>query len=482
MTFRQYLPLIALAILPSLSAQFGGKKVMLRRALPPSVALDAKSFNIVATSQDAASQPVAASFQELFKAKIQGDERFIYNNANPALRMAITVTRFYIESKQAQEGKTTCTTHLGHLQGSFSVIESDTGRPVASDTLGWKLTNNDSRHVLVSDDGREVSIDGPARRLSAAEMREKAGEESVTQKIGIRNPLNRNSPCDVPFSQNEARDSLADVFLTDIIHMATPYTVPLEIKVPGDKVFRDSVEEMEAKRWSKSLDLLIATKEQPKPNDEAKRLFLTGLAYESLGYLQGERSNEISEGIRAGKSQAELDNVRQELKKTQDTAKEYFEKAAKQFSKAKMLDDDEKDYRAAERRADEAYKLYVRIQKYREMKPEIVAAPQPVAVSMAEVVGMCMQGVAEVIIIDRIETAPEISATRAQASELAKCGEKQGAVFTALKKRWDRTSVPAKAPPVEEVKPPTAAPTKPPPAAPKPKPISVAKPKPTNAK
>lgn len=428
------LVLLQLLLAATAFAQLGGlgsKKVNLRRALPPAVALEAKSFSITASSQEAAGQQIASSFEELFKAKIQNDERFVYNDTSPELRMSIVVTRFYVEPKTLTKGKTTCQTNLGNLQGSFRVIESDSGRPVASDAIAWRLTTNELSHVLVSDDGIGLELKGPGMQLSDADMRDGVANLSWKRKI-TANPFARNHPCEVPFTPNEARDALADIFLTEIVHLATPYTVNLEVKVSKNNVFRNAVEEMAANNWSKSLDELLLADEQPKPADEAARLHLIGLAYEGLGYKQGELSFEQSERIRRGMSEDELTPIRTELVRTEDSAKDYFDKASRSFKKAAELKDEE-EYRSGERRADESRRLYARIQKYRSLDPEPEVSDKPRPLTMPEIVSMCLQGSSGSIIAYRIQSADEVKVSAAQLGELTKCGDKQDAIFEVLK-------------------------------------------------
>jgi hypothetical protein len=432
---------------------FGGKPLVLKRTLPPAVSLDAKSFMITASAQEPSGNDVAASFKEIFKAKVQGDERFIYTDVNPALRMSIIVTRFYVEPKSLVSKKGPCTTNLGSLQGTFSVVDSETGRPYASDAIGWKLQTTETRHVLVSDDGDMVGITGPSDKLNPTQFWTSAAQDkSLFSKIGI----GRNDhPCDNPFTANEARDALADAFLTDIIRLATPYTTDVEVPVSGDRFLRNALEEIKADRWSQALDQLLLIKEQPKADDEAARLHLLGVAYEGLGYKQGVQAFAISQKIQPRLAPDELARLQGELARIVDVAKDYFDKSSLSFNKANQKNDKE-EYRAGERRADQSRALYARIQKYRDLKPVQAEAAKRTRLTMAEVADMCSRNMAEVIIVDQISAADDLAITRQQVGELVKCGDKQTAIFNALKLRWDAAAAPAGAAPAAAPKAPAA--------------------------
>jgi hypothetical protein len=420
---------------------FGGKSLVLNRSLPPAVTLDAKSFHITASSQESSGRDVAASFRELFRAKVQGDERFVYTDVNPALRMSIVVTRFYIEPKTLPGKRGQCVTNLGNLQGTFSVIDSESGRPYASDTVGWKLQTTETRHVLVSDEGDIVGVEGPQDKLSPAEV--------WTTTATSKSPLSKipgfgekSHPCDNPFTSNEARDALADAFMTEIVRLATPYTVDVQVPVPNDRVLRNAVEEIQADRWSQAVDALLGTKEQQDADTEAARLYLLGIAYEGLGYKQGTQAFDISKKIQPRLAADQLAQYQKELARVVDLAKDYFDKASLSFSNANKRNDKD-EYRAGERRADQSRQLYARIQRYRDLKPEAPAAAAALRLTMAEIVDNCRRNMAPEIIIDQIVNADELLATRAQAGQLVDCGDKQTPIFNALRKRWDATAKPA---------------------------------------
>jgi hypothetical protein len=436
---------------------FGGKKIKLQRMLPPALELEAKSFVVEATSQDRAADAIAASFQEGFRAKIQGDDRFVYDERNPALRISIVITRYYTEAKQltnTEARNAVCTTHTGTLHGTFRVVEVATGRPLASDTSAWKIQVGRTKQWLVSEDGRELNIKGPNEKLGAGDVWKVFEPESASGGQQRRLPFPRGGhaphPCDMPLTQNEARDILADAVMTDIIQMAMPYSLEIEVPLPSNKAISRATEDAIAGEWTKALDGAIAAKELPKADDESERLYLIGLAYEALGYRDGQRGFEMNKRVRSQLPPDELIKVQAELRRIVDQAKESFDKSASSFAEANKKKDHE-DYRRGERRADQSRRLYARIQKYRDMKPEPVTTT---AVSntlrMSDIIAMCNQGSSTGVITYRIEQAAEVAISAAELSELTKCRDKEDKIFEALRPRLSKKSEPAAEPAAAE--------------------------------
>jgi len=434
-----------------LGSLFSEKKIRLRRMLPPAVELEAKSFAVEATSLDRAADVIASSFQAGFRAKIQSDDRFVYDAKNPSLRISITITRYYVEPKQLTNtgaNNATCTTHTGSLQGTFSVIEVASRRPLASDTIGWSIQTGRTKSWLVSTDGREVNLKGPNEKMNLNDFMKvfdpdvasapAAAGTSVTnrlKKLG-RGGTGPQHPCDLPLTQNEARDILADAFMTDIIQMAMPYSLDIEVPLPSNKAIARAVEDAAAGEWTKALDGAIAAGELPKANDESERLYLIGLAYEALGYRDGQKAFDLNKGVRSQLPPDELTKVQSELKRVVDQTKESFDKSAGSFADANKKKLNE-NYRQGERRSDQSRRLYARIQKYRDMKAAPIEAPPPVRTTlrMSDIVEMCGQGSSSSVISFRIERAPQVEVSDAELGELSKCGAREEAIFGALKKR-----------------------------------------------
>ncbi len=443
----------------------GGKKMVLKRALPPALELEARSFAISATSQDPAGRAVAASFAEIFRGKVQGYPSLVLKESNPDLRIAINLTRFYIEPKQlTRSGKNPapCTTYLGNLQGTFSIIDTRTRTPLASDVIGWKLQAGRYKHWLTGDDGSQMNIGGPKEKLglnSAWEfMGEEGGGRNFLPSIG-KSP----HPCDVPFSKNETQDALAEAFLTDLIHLAIPYETTVEVSLPGGKFKRIS-EDVSGGRPENAREEIEKLGEFTKNDDEGERLYLLGLTHEIAGYKLGTQIFTARQKLKPDNSPEEMANLQSEIKKLVDQAKDHFDQAALSFKRAAERKP-EKEYRDAERRADQSQRLYARIKRYRQPDVSKLAprALPPAGLTMAEITGLCSQGLADVIIADRIERAPSIAATRQEIGELSKCGSRQTAIFKALKERWDGKDPAAS--PAKRVPPPVVVPKKPLPAA-----------------
>jgi hypothetical protein len=336
-----------------------------------------------------------------------------------------------------------------------------------------------------------MNVAGPREKLGLKSVFEFSGEESGGSRLP--GPLGRSThPCDLPYSQNEARDILADAFLTDLVRLAVPYTILVEVPLPGGKVKKMS-EDLAEGRGENAREEAEKLGKLPKLDDEAERLYLIALAHEVAGYKIGKQIFEARQKIKRDLQGDDLAKVQGEIRRLVDQAKERFDQAAllfKQSGDAK----EEKNARDGERRAEQSQRLYGRIKRYQDLRPQTIDPPSPAGLTMSEIVNLCNQGLAGLIIVDRIERAPVLSATREEIGELSKCGDKQTEIFKALKSRWDAkqgaaaptTSTPA--PPVAA--PPAAAPKPEPPAvetppasppAAKPKPTPAAKPKPASA-
>lgn len=442
----------------------GPKKVLLRRVLPPAVELEARPFSISARAQDKVGENVATSFGELLRAKIQGDSRFVLTEErSAALKISIVVTRFYLEQKSlARSGGAACSTYTGRLQGTFSVIDNSSGRPLASDALDWKLQLATTDHQLISSDGQEIDITPNEKlqpdsisRSTAAELplnlaskvntvtnNANGALSAASRLLGTRTSpsntppaANQRHPCDKPFSQNEAQDALADAFLTDIIHLAVKYESTVEVPLPGGKVKKMS-DDAEKGNWSNVREQLVKLGQQPKPEDEADRMYLLALSNEALGYDLGKQVFETRQKIRPDSAPADTLRLQSEVRRMLDQAKDYFDEAAFNFNKASQIKKDDKDYLEAERRAGLSQKLYVRIKSYRDLKPE-AAEVKSASLTIKDVVNMCDQKLLDVIIVDRIQRVSVLAVTPDDAIELGKCGTQQKAIYDALKARWD---------------------------------------------
>jgi hypothetical protein len=371
---------ISLLPLALLSTSLEAAEVLMQRVLPPVIAIEATSFNVTATAQEAGGREVAKSMAELLKAKVQNDERFLYQEKSPALNLKIVLTRFLVEPKNITDGKRACTIQQGSIQGTFQVLETANGRPVASDSLSWKLAANTDSYFLEAPDGRAMALKGASHRFSTAEMRENAGQEVSTKvKGGItdRLGLGGDDPCKIPLTPREAADVLADIFITEIVHLATPYKEPLRVKgVPGDKLYRPAVEDLNAGNWQKALDTVDVIPPQKKDGDEAERLFMLGLAYEGLGYQKGEQVFAVLEKMKPGMKAIELRPLRTELEGIEKAAREYFDKAVATYKQADFRKAN-KDYREGGRRSEESRLLYVRIAANRLPIADDPAPPPP---------------------------------------------------------------------------------------------------------
>jgi hypothetical protein len=423
-----------------IDAQKGKGKIMLQRMLPPAVELEARPFGIDATSQvqggDAAA--LAASFKELFRAKIQGDGRFVYTPYSPALRISIAITRYYVEPKQlSRPDKSVCQTHTGSLQGTFQVVEVASGKPLASDTIGWSLQTGQTKQWLVSADGLQMlNIKGPNEKLT---LNDAWGvfEPDPSISKGINLPFiggHRSHPCDLPLTQNEARHILADAFMTEIVQMAMPYQKTVEVPVFSNKAIARPAEDARAGEWSKALDGGLGIQPLPDVGDESQRLYLIGLSYEALGYREGQLAFDINKQLQTKLPADELTKLQAELRRKVDLTKEHFDKASMSFNQANVKKAEE-DYRQGERRAEQSRRLYARIQKYRDLQPISMTKREEPPLRMPDILAMCNQGVDETIIEDLIDHASKVEIVREEFKDLAQCGDRQKALYKKLAAR-----------------------------------------------
>ena len=345
--------LASMLLLPALlhAQGFGGmaglkktKEVSLKRMLPAAVNLNQKRIKVTAI---AASGKTNDDLLTILRTKlvtlIQKDSRFIVDDKNPETLLKFTVTNSYVESRtMAAAGNVpACTFFTGKIETSYQAIDVSTNAPLDSQNLEFAITQQDPKKSGV---------------LSAVPGLKRASSGCGTNAKG---------------TQNEARDALVDGIVAQMAQRAAPFEETLTVPVPEGKLEPLSAL-ARSQRWAKLLEDAEKMDPLSKPEDDAYRKYLVGLANEALAYQDTKDASDL-ETARAGDTRSEKakQSIAQEAKDF-DEAQRYLDKAAKAYKDALQAKAGEKEFREPDARMEEAVKLYATIDRHKQEYQEAV--------------------------------------------------------------------------------------------------------------
>jgi hypothetical protein len=382
----------ALLFVPaSLRAQgfggFGGikkaKEVTLKRILPASVNLNQKRIKVLAVG---ASKQIPEDLLTVLKTKlvtaIQKDNRFLVDERNPETLLHFMVTNYYVESRSTQAGNATCKFFTGKIEASYQAIDVAKDAPLDSENL-----------------------------IATAQEEPKRSQGAVTTLLkGAVNPCGTNAKA----TENEARDALVDSIVMQMAQRAAPSEGTLVVPVPGGKLEPLSALAI-SQRWGKLLEEAQKADKLPKPEDDAYRLYLVGLANEALAY---ENTRDAAESEKTRGADVTSDKAKQAIAQEEadfNQAESYLDKAAKAYKDALQGKPGEKEFRDPDDRMEGAVKLYATISRHKQEYIKAVADkaqehkatetgtrssgatadPAP-AGGFNQVIGMCQDHVADI--------------------------------------------------------------------------------------
>jgi hypothetical protein len=152
---------------------------------------------------------------------------------------------------------------------------------------------------------------------------------------------------------------------------AAPFEEILTVVVPGGKLEPLSSLAI-TQRWAKLLEDAEKSDPLPKPEDDAYRKYLIGLANEALAYQDAKDSSELEKTRRGDVSsdKAKLSIAQEEKDFTE--AQAYLDKAAKAYKDAMEGKPGEKEFRSPDARMEEAVRLYATITRHKAEYEEAV--------------------------------------------------------------------------------------------------------------
>ncbi len=269
-----------------------------------------------------------------------------------------------------------CTFFTGKIEASYSALEVGTEAP---------LDSENSVHGITEE-----------------------GVKTTSALSGL-NPLHRTTGgCGTKAkkTENEARDELVDGIVTEMSRRAAPFEELVSVPVPGGKLEPLAALAL-SQRWAKLLEDAEKSDPLPKPEDDAYRKYLIGLAKDASELEKSRRGDVTS----AKAKQA----IAQEDKDFND-AQAYLDKAAKAYKDAMEARPGEKEFRSPDGRMEEAVRLYATISRHKMEYEEAVlkkqsekehpvvagtrsaavgATADPAASGFNQIIGMCQDHVPE---------------------------------------------------------------------------------------
>ncbi len=342
----------AILLVPTLvSGQgFGGlvgikkvKEVGLKRVLPASVNLNEKRIKIIASGTSAQiPQDLLAVLQTKLVTSIQKDNRYIVDDRNPETLLQFNVTNYYVEARTtaAVANSPACTSYTGKIEVSYQAIEVGTEAPLDSENL---------QYAIIQDD--------PKRRTGGL------GNILRGSVAGCGGTNTRATP-------NEARDALVDAIISQMSQRAAPFEEVLTVPLPEGKLEPLSALAT-SQRWAKLLEDAEKMDPLPRPDDDAYRLYMIGLANEALAYQDTRDAAELEKARRGDVTSDKAKESMTQEEKNFNEAQTYLDKAAKAYKDALQAKPSEKEFREPDARMERAVQLYATINRHKE---EYVAA------------------------------------------------------------------------------------------------------------
>lgn len=400
------------------------KDATLKRLLPAQVNLNQKRIRVDAQLMGTSKAP--PELKDILKTKlttsIQKDNRFVVDETNPETALHFTVTNYYVEARktQAAQNSPVCTFYTGKIEVSYQAIDFASKTPFDSENLTHTITAEDPK---------------------------KSG--------GITSVLHRGpGGCGTHAkgTENEARDELVDAIVAQMSQRAAPFEESVTVPVPGGKLEPLSALAMSG-RWSTLLEQAEKMDKLPKPEDDAYRYYLIGLANEALAYQDASEASELEKNRRGDTSSESAKQAMAQENKDFEDAQNYLDKATKAYKDAIQNKPGEKEFRPPDGRMEEAVKLYATISRHKAEYQEAVAkrkhpaatttvatrgAEAPAAKSaLDQIVSMCQDHVPDIgqMVVDHpAELHFEKGLTLAEELRLKKeCGTSSPAILKEIK-------------------------------------------------
>ncbi len=318
------------------------KEAALKRLLPASVNLNQKRIKVLAIG---VSTKIPKDLLDILITKlvtaIQKDPRFILDDRNPETLLKFTVTNYYVERNDvpATQYVASYSYWTGKIEASYQAEEVGTDAPLDSENLVHAITPEG--------------------------VKTGSSTLNVFKKANVGQPSPR-----LKRSENEARDELVDGIVNLMSQRAAPFEETLSVPLPRGKLEPLSSLAM-SQRWAKLLEDAEKTDPLPKPEDDAYRKYLIGLANEALAYQDAKDAAELEKARRGDNtSEKATQSIAQEDKDFND-AQAYLDKAAKSYKDAMEAKPGEKEFRAPDGRMENAVRLYATISRH---KAEYAAA------------------------------------------------------------------------------------------------------------
>lgn len=335
--FRVYsLPIVLLLISGNVTIQAQGFKraltgskmeTVLKRKLAPYVVIKNKRIKIIAVAQGNTTQEVPEILKTKLVTDVQKDTGFVVDEYNPETILKFTVTAFDVEFRQGtyQSGNSTLpyTMVNGNVEVSYQAIEAGTNAPVDSENL----------IEVFKQDFPPVSSQN-------------------TSRFGgwIPNPWG-DRPSSIPPSKSEVYNLLLNSVVKQMAVRAAPVEERFSVLLPLGKL--DQLSRIaQTQSWQKVLEGAETMKPLEKPEDDAYRVYLIGLANEALAYTQ--TNNEA--------------------------VRDFLFKARKAYDDARMKKSGEKEFIEPWTRVDKAVTQYDKIKRQIEEYQKYLAskaAPAP---------------------------------------------------------------------------------------------------------
>lgn len=310
------------------------KEAVLKRMLPASVNLNQKRIKVVAQG---AANGIPSDLVTILKTKwvtsIQKDPRFILDERNPETELRFTITNYYVEARTvAATGSTpACTYYTGKIEASYQAVEVGTDAPLDSENLVSTIA-----------------------------------EEAPRRSGGILGTIGKSmkSGCGTVATPNEARDALVDGIVNEMSRRAAPFEETVNVLLPGGKLEPLSALAV-GQRWAKLLEDAEKTEPLPKPDDDAYRLYLIGLANEALAYQDAKDAADLEKARRGDETSDKAKQSLAQEDKDFTEAQTYLDKSAKAYKDAMQARPSEKEFRSPDARMEQAVRLYATISRHK---------------------------------------------------------------------------------------------------------------------
>jgi hypothetical protein len=246
---------------------FGLRKTTMRltRVVPPNVDLMDKRIKVEAKATSAVPPALVNNLRTKLITELQQDTRRIIDEKTPQIILRFTVTNFHAANREERRqcGNTPCnaTVVTGDLQVSYQALNTENDAPVDSENLQAKY--------------KEEFGQGAAR---------KGGIFGGVPGLGQH--ANKGGMPDA----NELMNILVSDIVAQMARRAVTTDENFEVNLPGDKL-KDASRLAQGGRWVEVAKEVESMTPFPKPEDDAYRFYMLGLAYEGQAYASTDQKS-----------------------------------------------------------------------------------------------------------------------------------------------------------------------------------------------